>query len=91
MAEPQRRMKAPQKAARRAAINLLKMRFALKKDRLLEAHVPLKEPSPSGKQLELNNALYDAFARNNEKEMLRLVKAGADPHSIERRIPRGAA
>ncbi len=62
----------------------LRLRYFMKRDRLKEAQVKLRPGSL--KAAELNIRLFAAFKNNNEPEMLRLVRAGADPDSIVRKI-----
>ncbi|MBD3389478.1 hypothetical protein GF415_00800 [Candidatus Micrarchaeota archaeon] len=65
-------------------IERLRLRYFMKKDRLQEAHVRLRPGNL--KAAEMNIRLFAAFKSNNEPEMLRLVRAGADPDSIIRNI-----
>ncbi|MFP3949893.1 MAG: hypothetical protein ACLFUZ_02235 [Candidatus Micrarchaeia archaeon] len=62
----------------------LRLRYFMKRDRLQEAHAQLRPGNL--KAAELNIRLFAAFKNNNEPEMLRLVRAGADPDSIIRKI-----
>lgn len=62
----------------------LRLRYFMKKDRLQEARAGTRPGNL--KAAELNIRLFAAFKSNNEPEMLRLVRAGAEPDSIIRNI-----
>jgi hypothetical protein len=69
-------------------INTMRVRLSRWGKELLDKYVPLNPPRTDGTQLELNIKLWEAFCKGDMDNMLRLVKAGANPHSIERRIYR---
>ncbi|MEM4272676.1 MAG: hypothetical protein QXH30_03725 [Candidatus Bilamarchaeaceae archaeon] len=48
--------------------------------------MPPEKRLPPKAMRELNERLWGAFISNKINEMVRLVKAGADPHSIEQRL-----
>ncbi len=58
------------------------------KGRLLEARAPAGKHLPPKTMRELNERLWDAFMSRNTDEMVRIIRAGADPRSIECRIDR---
>ena len=67
-------------------IETLRLRLMLRKDMLKDAYEPAKGPMPPGRQLELNSFLWDAFAAGDNSSMVRLLKSGADPDFIERKL-----
>ena len=69
-------------------INTLRVRLSRWGKELMDKYVPLNPPRTDGTQLELNINLWEAFCKGNRDNMIRLVKAGANPHSIDRRIYR---
>ena len=66
---------------RRAALSCMS-------ERLLEARALSEKRIPPKAMRDLNGRLWDAFMSNNTNEMIRLVKAGANPNSLECRLER---
>ncbi len=67
-------------------LSLRQTSLMLMKDRLIEARNPVGMSIPPHRLAELNDLLWAAFMAKDNNEMIRLVKAGADPYSIERRL-----
>jgi hypothetical protein len=79
----------PESGSRRGtALFLRKTALTSMKDRLLEARAPAEKRLPPEELKALNGRLWDAFMSKNADEMLRLIRAGANPTSIERRLER---
>ena len=81
---------AKERSPRKNIIRIADMRARLARwgKELLDNYAPLNPPKTDGAQFALNIRLWDAFCRKDRSEMVRLVKSGADPHSVERRINR---
>ncbi|MCP4648421.1 MAG: hypothetical protein GY852_11945 [bacterium] len=69
-------------------VNDLRVRLIRWGKEFMDNYAPLKSNIGDGRQLMLNTELWDAFKVGDRNRILRLVKAGADPHSLERKVQR---
>lgn len=80
--------KAESGSSRGTALFLRRTALGSIKEKLLEARALPEKRLPTNQLRDLNDRLWTAFMSKNEDEMVRLVKAGANPNSIERRLER---
>lgn len=69
-------------------LELRKSSWILMKDKFVEAGRLAEKNVPPHRLTELNEFLWVAFLSNRREEMFRLIKAGADPHSVDRMLER---